>query len=273
MPPIVETTKAPPTIVQIWLRSLLGMAIGRDKVALYHYIDWQQEIVKFKQPELIYPDYYTSQNFHGIEGGYLNPIAPITYDTVSAWASPPNETWIRQQLMQEIDRVYIDATPQQILDLGCGTGSQTLMLKQAVPAAAVTGMDLSPYMLWLADYKAQQAGLAIAWANGLAEATTLPAGSFDLITICFLFHETPPSIARSILAECYRLLRSGGRVFILDGNQRVLRRANWLIKLFREPYSQVYAAEDVTEWARTAGFSIVQTRYLGWIHQLTSGTK
>jgi ubiquinone/menaquinone biosynthesis C-methylase UbiE len=269
----VETTTAPPTIARIWLKWLAEMAIGRDKVALYHGIDWQREIAKFHQPDVIYPDYYTSQNFHGIEGGYLNPIAPITYDTVSAWASPPNEMWIRQQLMQEIDRLSADAPPQQILDLGCGTGSQTLMLKQAVPTAVVTGVDLSPYMLWIADYKARQAGLEIGWVNGLAEATSLPAASFDLVTICFLFHETPPAIARSILTECYRLLRAGGRVFILDGNQQRLRRATWLIKLFREPYSQVYAAEDVTDWVRSAGFRTVQTHYFGWIHQLTSGSK
>jgi ubiquinone/menaquinone biosynthesis C-methylase UbiE len=176
--------------------------------------------------------------------------------------------------MHEIDRSpNSEATPQQILDLGCGTGSQTLMLKQAVPTARVTGVDLSPHMLWIADYKARQAGLSIAWTHGLAEATSLPTESFDLITICFLFHETPPSIARSILTECYRLLRAGGRVLILDGNQQILRRANWLIKLFREPYSQVYAAEDTTEWVRSAGFTTVQTRYFGWIHQLTSGTK
>jgi ubiquinone/menaquinone biosynthesis C-methylase UbiE len=254
------------------LKTLVGLAIGRDNVELYDRVDWQREIAKFHRSDLIYPDYYTSKNFHGIERGYLSPIAPITYDTVSAWASPPNERWIRQQLMQQIDRGSA-ATPQQILDLGCGTGSQTLMLKQSLPTATVTGLDLSPYMLWIADDKARQAGLSIAWTHGLAEATSLPAASFDLITICFLFHETPPAIARSILAESYRLLRGGGRVLILDGNQQILRRAKWLTELFREPYSQVYAAEDTTEWVRAAGFTTVQTRYFGWIHQLTSGTK
>lgn len=270
----MEISKQSQSIGQICLRTLMGMAIGRDNEALYHRIDWEREIAKFQQPDLIYPDYYTSQNFHGIEGGYLSRIAPITYDTVAAWASPPHETWVRQQLMAEIGRDNdTNTTPHRILDLGCGTGSQTLMLKRAVPTATVTGVDLSPYMLWMADYKAQQAGLAIEWANGLAEATTLPGGIFDLITICFLFHETPPQIARSILTECYRLLRSGGRVLILDGNQQILRHANWLIELFREPYSQAYAAEDVTDWVRAAGFTTVQTRYFGWIQQLTSGTK
>lgn len=253
----------------------MRIVIGRDNEALYHRIDWEREITKFQPLAAIYPTYYTSQNFHGIEGGYLNPIAPVTYDTVSAWASPPNELWVRQQLMNEIsqNRQPADGTPERILDLGCGTGSQTLMLKQTFATATVTGVDLSPYMLLMAEYRAQQAGLAIEWVHNLAETTTFAAGIFDLITVCFLFHETPPQIARSILTECYRLLRPGGQILILDGNQRVLRHANWLIKLFREPYSQVYAAENVTDWVSTAGFTQVQTRYFGWIHQLTSGIK
>jgi ubiquinone/menaquinone biosynthesis C-methylase UbiE len=45
---------------------------------------------------------------------------------------------VRQSLISEIrDR------PQRILDLGCGTGSMTLLLKQAFSGAVVTGLDLS----------------------------------------------------------------------------------------------------------------------------------
>lgn len=256
------------SIAEILLRPIVRIAIGWDNEQLYHRLDWDREIDRFQQPDLIYPNYYISKNFHGIEGGYLNPIAPVTYDTVAAWASPPHETWIRQQLMNAID-----GTPQRILDLGCGTGSGTLMLKRAFPNATVTGVDLSPYMLVMAESKADRAGLAIEWLHRLAEATTLPAESCDLITVSFLFHETPPAIARLILQECYRLLRSGGQILILDGNQQVLRHADWLIKLFREPYSQVYAAENVTDWVEKAGFTSVQTRYFGWIHQLTKGIK
>jgi ubiquinone/menaquinone biosynthesis C-methylase UbiE len=45
------------------------------------------------------------------------------------------------------------------------------MLKQAFPQAVVIGLDLSPYMLVVADYKAQQTGLNIQWQHGLAEDT------------------------------------------------------------------------------------------------------
>jgi ubiquinone/menaquinone biosynthesis C-methylase UbiE len=263
------------TIAEICLISIVRMVIGRDNEAMYHQIDWEREIAKFQRlKSTLYPYYYTSKNFHGIEGGYLNSIAPITYDAITAWASPPNETWVRQQLMNGIGQNFcVDVPPQQILDLGCGTGSQTLMLKQAFPTAKVIGVDLSPYMLFMAEYKAQQAGLSIEWVHSLAESTTFAAETFDLITICFLYHEIPPHIARLILLECYRLLQPEGQILILDGNQQVLRHADWLIKLFKEPYSKVYAAENVTDWVLNTGFTQVKTHYFGLIHQLTGAIK
>jgi hypothetical protein len=60
------------TIAQICLRSIVQIVIGRDNEALYHHIDWEREIAKFQPLATIYPIYYTSQNFHGIKGGYLS---------------------------------------------------------------------------------------------------------------------------------------------------------------------------------------------------------
>ena len=253
---------------QLLLKSMLRVLIGEDKERFYQTIDWQQQSDRFRKADLIYPHYYSSQNFHGLEGGYLNSVAAITYDPVTALASPPNETWIRQQLI-----TAIEGKPKRILDVGCGTGSTTLMLKQAFEQAVVVGLDLSPYMLLVANYKAQQAGLNIQWLHGLAEDTGLEEASFDLVTASFLLHETPPKISQLILQECFRLIKPGGQVIILDGNQKRLRHADWLIKLFQEPYSKVYAAESVDDWMKTAGFEAVRTKYVGWIQQVTWGIK
>jgi ubiquinone/menaquinone biosynthesis C-methylase UbiE len=247
---------------------MLRVLIGEDKLQFYETIDWQQESDRFRQANLIYPHYYSSQNFHGIEGGYLNSVAAITYDPVTAFASPPNETWIRQQLI-----TAIKCQPKRILDLGCGTGSATLMLKQVFGQAVVLGLDLSPYMLVVADCKAQQAGLKIQWQHGLAEDTGLEEASFDLVTASFLLHETPPQISQLILRESFRLIQPGGQLIILDGNQKRLRHADCVIKIFKEPYSKVYAAESVDDWMRAAGFEAVQTEYVGWIQQVTYGIK
>jgi hypothetical protein len=62
-------------------------------------------------------------------------------------------------------------------------------------------------------------------------------------------------------------------VIILDGNQKKLRHADWLIKTFKEPYSKVYAAGSVDDWMKAAFFAAVQTEHIGWISQVTCGIK
>ena len=41
----------------------------------------------FRTNDLVYPEYYLRQNFHGILEGYLNEIAPITYNAVTQFAT------------------------------------------------------------------------------------------------------------------------------------------------------------------------------------------
>jgi ubiquinone/menaquinone biosynthesis C-methylase UbiE len=234
----------------------------------YHSKDWEAESDRFRQPHFTYPAYYSSKNFHGIEGGYLHPSAAVSYDAITRYILLPNEDWVRQGL---IDRVRCQ--PRRILDLGCGTGSTTLALKRAFPNAEVIGLDLSPYMLLVADDKAQQANLKIQFRQGNAEQTGFPDGSFDLITAVLLFHETPPAIAQSILRECFRLLRTGGEVLILDGYQVALRQAEWLTEIFEEPYIKSYAKGSVDAWMGAAGFGDVRTEEHWWINQITRGVK
>ena len=259
---------SPNRIWRLCLESIIRVLIGEKKLRLYEGTNWEHQSDRFCKTDLIYPKYYSTQNFHGIEGGYLNPIAAITYDLVTAFASPPNETWVREQLISAIE-----FEPKLILDLGCGTASTTLMLKQTYPQATVTGLDLSTYMLTVADYKAREENLDINLLHGLAESTGLESADFDLVTVSFLLHETPPNISQLILQECFRLIKPGGELIVLDGNQKILRHADLLIKLFREPYSKVYAQGSVDDWMKTAGFDSVQTKYVGWIQQVTRGVK
>lgn len=246
------------------LRGIFTLLLGQERLKLFHDLDWQREIHRFQSPNFNYPFYYKKPDFHGIKNGYLNPIAPVTYDLVTAWATPPHERKIRQQLIQQIE-----GQPQQILDLGCGTGSMTLMLKQAFPQAQITGLDLSPYMLIMAESKAKKLGLDLQWIHSLAEKTPFPNQSYDVITISMLFHETPVKITQLILKEAFRLLREKGQIIILDGHQAKLRHQKWLIRLFREPYSQVYAQGNINDWLEKAGFSDISNHNIGWISQLT----
>lgn len=257
------------TIWERFLSPIVRNLIDEEKLRQFSQsIDWEEMSDHFRNPTLSYPDYYSSQNFHGIQGGYLNAGAAVSYDPITQYVLPPNETWVRQGL---IDR--IQGTPRRILDLGCGTGSTTLMLKQRFPQAQVIGLDLSPYMLVMADHKAKTVGLTMQWRHGKAEETGLPDQAFDLVTASLLFHETPSTVAKSILRECFRLLMPGGEVLILDGNQNTLRQVEWLTEVFEEPYIEAYAAASVDAWMGAAGFEAVQTHDIWWVHQVTQGIK
>ena len=113
--------------------------------------------------------------------------------------------------------------PKKIIDLGCGTGSNTIKLKQIFPEALVTGLDLSPYMLIMAQKKAEDKNLQIQWKHGLAEATEMLTNSYDLINLSLLLHENPNFISQLIMTESFRLLKSQGQLIILNANQNRLK--------------------------------------------------
>ena len=257
------------TIWERFLSPVVRLLIDEESLRRYaESVDWEQESSRFRRGDVSIPAYYSSQNFHGIERGYLNSGAAVTYDPITQYVLAPNESLVRQAL---IDNIKVQ--PRRILDLGCGTGSTTLMLKQAFPQAEVIGLDLSPYMLVRASHKAESAGLDIHWRHGNAEKTGLPDASFDLVTASLLFHETPTAVSQTILRECFRLLVTGGQVLILDGNQNTLRQLDWLNNVFEEPYIREYTAGSVDAWMGAAGFEAVQTQDVWWINQVTSGVK
>lgn len=257
------------TIWERFLSPIVRFFINEEELRQYaNSIDWQKESDRLRRSDVTIPAYYSNQNFHGIEGGYLNYSAAVSYDPITQYVLPPNETLVRQGLVERI-RVK----PRRILDLGCGTGSTTLMLKQAYPQAVVIGLDLSPYMLVRAEDKAKKAGLDIQWQHGDAEHTGLMANSFDLVTASLLFHETPPAVTQAILDECFRLLTVGGEVLILDGSQKTLRHLDWLNNIFEEPYIRDFAAGSLEAWMGKAGFEAVQSDDLWLVHQVTRGVK
>jgi ubiquinone/menaquinone biosynthesis C-methylase UbiE len=243
--------------------------IDRDAILrLRNSIDWEAGIAAFTNPQVIYPEYYKASNFHGIENGYLTLDAALTYDPVTQYVLPPGETWVRESLVKAIQ-----GHPRRILDLGCGTGSTTLLLKQRFPQAEIIGLDLSPHMLVMADYKAKAAQLEITYRHGNAMATGLPDGCFDVVCATLLFHETPPAVAKTILRESFRLLAPGGQMLILDGNQRTLRATEWLNTLFEEPFIHDYGQGNVDAWLRFAGFEAVHTEDVFWLNQLSYARK
>lgn len=106
--------------------------------------------------------------------------------------------------------------PADVIDLATGTGDVALALARRLPQARITGLDLSEGMLAQARAKAARLGfgpgLRFAQADGLA--TGLPDACADVITVAYGVRNYADIAAG--YREMHRLLRPGGRIYILE---------------------------------------------------------
>ena len=227
--------------------------------------DWEPDLKRVTNPQLTYPDYYL-RSFHAYDNGNLSWLAAFEVEVAAyavhagIWpnAGVQGDTRLRQTY-RDILKAHIVEAPEDIVDLGCSVGMSTFALQDAYPQARVTGVDLSPYFLAVADYSSQQRQASINWLHAAAESTGLPSASFDLVSIFLVCHELPQSATRQIFREARRLLRPNGYLGIMDMNPRSQAYATmppYILTLLKstEPYLDEYFTLDIEQALIEAGF-------------------
>jgi demethylmenaquinone methyltransferase/2-methoxy-6-polyprenyl-1,4-benzoquinol methylase len=138
------------------------------------------------------------------------------YDVANHLLSGGVDYWWRQRLV----RVVHDAHPGNVLDLATGSGDVAFALADGLPAGTpVTGMDFCQPMLDEAVKKrsASSRWTQIEFRQGDGMALPLPDGSFDAVTISFGLRNMADR--HKALSEMRRVLRPGGRLFVLEFSQ------------------------------------------------------
>ena len=105
--------------------------------------------------------------------------------------------------------------PTAILDVGCGTGLFAARIAAALPASTIWGVDLVNDMLAGGRERWQVLKDQAGAVQGDSERLPFPDGAFDAVTCANSFHHYPHQ--DRAVAEMYRVLRPGGRLFLLDG--------------------------------------------------------
>lgn len=236
----------------------------RQRVQELQTRDWDVELAQVKDELLSYPEYYV-RSFHAYEQGNLSWEAALEVEVAAyavhagIWkeAGKQGDAKLRQSYHKIVNE--IKTQPKDILDLGCSVGMSTFALQEIYPDANLTGVDLSPYFLAVAQYNSQERNVKINWKNAAAEATGLPDASFDLVSACLLFHELPQVASKQILSEARRLLRPGGYLTIMDMNPKseiYAKMPPYILTLLKstEPYLDDYFSLDIEQAIVDAGF-------------------
>lgn len=117
------------------------------------------------------------------------------------------EAWL--QLLN----AHLPMPPSDIVDLGCGTGTLSVLLAEA--GHRVRGIDIAPAMVAAARAKTAAAGLDVRLAVGDAGEPPFDAGSCDVALSRHVLWALPdPAKA---LTRWTALLRPGGRLVLVEG--------------------------------------------------------
>jgi ubiquinone/menaquinone biosynthesis C-methylase UbiE len=144
---------------------------------------------------------------------------------------------------------------EQVLDVGCGTGTLAIEVQSRVGnAGRVFGIDPGTLQIARARSKAARRNLPIDFQIGVIEQITFPDQTFGVVLSTLMMHHLPDSLKRQGLAEIARVLKPGGRLVIADF-QRKLERQGRATRFHAGGSSM----QDLVALVKEAGFETVET--------------
>jgi len=175
------------------------------------------------------------------------------YDPLSKWVM--REDSFKRQLIRTANL----QPGQQVLDLGSGTGTLTVLAKRLHPGIHITGLDGDATVLEIARQKANLADVEIRWDKGLASELPYEAESFDRVLSSLMFHHLTKTDKRRAFFEAYRVLKPGGEMVLVDFG----KPSGWLMSVPAATFGWMEQAADnfkglLPILMREAGFASVK---------------
>jgi ubiquinone/menaquinone biosynthesis C-methylase UbiE len=150
----------------------------------------------------------------------------------------------------------------QVLEIAVGTGRNLPHHRDDIE---LTGIELSPEMLAIAQQRAKELGREADLRIGDAQDLEFPDASFDSV-VCTLALCTIPD-DRAAVAEAYRVLRPGGRLLLLE-HVRSPAAPVRLVQRMLEPLTIRFEADHLTreplDHLAAEGFEVEELERSKW---------
>lgn len=127
---------------------------------------------------------------------------------------------LHDQAQALVDLLHADTSypaGSAVLEVGCGTGAQTVPLARSSPGARITSIDVSADSLAEAQAGVDAAGIEnVRFRQADLFALPFDAAAFDHVFVCFVLeHLAQPAQA---LARLKSLLAPGGTITVIEGD-------------------------------------------------------
>jgi ubiquinone/menaquinone biosynthesis C-methylase UbiE len=107
-------------------------------------------------------------------------------------------------------------TNHRVLDLACGTGTLTILLKRNLPGVEIIGVDGDPKILKLAKEKARKGNFEIRFDEAMSFDLPYADESFDHVASSLFFHHLTREKKLETLREVKRVLKPEGEFHVAD---------------------------------------------------------
>lgn len=210
-----------------------------------------------------FPPYYR-RTFHWQSDGWLSHRSADIYEVGVEFLFLGFAQAMRRMALPPLVKALHGQRAPRVLDLACGAGTFTTLLRRCLPTAHLYGVDLSPFYLDRAASRLPSWPPFSAVAEN-AEDLSFKGDSFDAISCVFLFHELPKPARRRVIHEAYRVLKPGGTFVISDSAQlndspEMAQPLEGFPKTYHEPYFKSYLRDPLEDIVKESGFTLASSK-------------
>jgi 2-polyprenyl-6-hydroxyphenyl methylase/3-demethylubiquinone-9 3-methyltransferase len=193
--------------------------------------------------------------------------------TAQRWWDPRGE-FRPLHVLNPVRLDYVDQKAslrgKRVLDVGCGGG--ILSEAMARHGAQVTGIDLAPQTIEVAELHALESQLTIRYVREAAESHAAhSAGAYDVVTCMEMLEHVPEP--ESVLRALHDLVRPGGDIFVSTLNRNLksylmaVVGAEYVLNMLprgTHTYERFIKPSELSRWARDAGLSVLDIAGLAY---------